>query len=1499
MFTVFKFAPLQLREVEIKRLRVELQLSNVTHTLQQSQLNHSINVSYHNNMHSTGDSTGDVTLIHTPGPAAARPVLLSSQHHPQYVPCQQPQQAQHTQYVQESTSASPVQWTEEAPSSAGKALSSPRTKRAKGSKLGSPTKGVQRVVIMNSPSRPVATTTTESAVHNHTAKVVALTGRAESSSTSNATAAKEARRPAPLQAVQYTDSDNSHAHRAATSAQLATATTPSASKTSPTTLSSGTKNTTYQESAYHAEAILSDIIQHQTRRFSALQDQDSAQEEAFFSPAAGGGAESGVGNTRNTAGKSPSTKEIHRLIIQYMHDHHLDPHVHYAGIIKAIKIQVLSQLLQRDLSHAEVKDTAHLISVSSPTPVGVPGSNRLQRYFSASDTPISPIPLSAEYAQYARDDKAVPRSGAPQSSSQGPQASSALSRREGSPQQQQLGSVEINGDGSESNEESGNEGEGASHTGPKRSTTPKKFQFPNARKAAPGASKKMWVSALHADPKVDYFLTPQPDRLQRLAAKALQSAVSGLSDVYKEDGNDLQSVVTSMTGSTGGGSRNSRSIHKLKHHSSVRRNCSCDSCRAASIQGESTDEYDYHTRYDRHGHLVNALGETVSVDPHFSHDFQTLGTVDESPRSSKGSLRTYPSPAKSTAESIASAEKGRKLSRNSMNVSFRSEVDMLNETAQEFDTDVNVTLLGQDSPVPSETGSPSMRAVSVFDRALSPTAGVLSSLAVPVSSAPSSAVSPYTPAQAERQTPLPSSPVRQATVEHNTSRPPRDSRGSTAPAGVMRREGSGGGHSGRKALPASGKPTAEAPRFSTSLKTAASPARHVVVSTPHTVNIVHHPEVLHTVPWKSSTAVDHRPKESSPPRFRFCVICSTLVSPQGTSSAAHTGQGMACAHPEHHLSNEDVHLQQHEEVKTQPEMTTVEATSAPQDTEVEVAQSSSAERPPSPLSIRPTSQSSDELPVPIPRSASPPRPERLSSPRRDVSPGRPRQVEQDNYDRDLSFGSPLRSVDHHRGDARSANSPARLREVRQPADYSAVDPRLAGFSLHPSTVAQHSVSAGERSSMLPGLFPQTFGPSPNMESGSRVDKTGMAEFKELMNMLVQQQKEIDALRQSQGQSQSMATSQSNSQKPSQSLGQGQVESVSRGYDQSHRENYHHNRTLGSPTPARSGTTDVGSTTQPAATLMNANLNLRSPHLKVSSSAAISQKSTASDQLQQQLSVSKPRLSGSTGQFNGNLTPSGTLRSHDSRHRGGDSPLSPPTTNLSTHGATRRESQGPHGLPHSETPVMTLPSQAKPPAAQFNTQETDLHRDFNSPVRNLAQLADGSPHLPDTRSNNVAAASHLPAPFPHQIGAEIPHLGHRSDRYYVNDHENDRQHVAATQVLVQSGFNPYASFPPAPPPPQRVSHNIVAPPAVIETTDATVLQILRCLRERIGKLQHRYQQTYNQERMHPQFNIALNADGTSRAYVEVGAYVDVFDFRSILQYSPQAVCASSKLNSINV
>lgn len=243
-----------------------------------------------------------------------------------------------------------------------------------------------------------------------------------------------------------------------------------------------------------------------------------------------------------------------------MRNHHLDPHTHYAGIIKAIKIQVLSQLLSRDMSSQEVHHTAMLMAVSSPPATAVKGtsSHRLHRYFGSENQPISPIPLPFEYqalAQVAAEggsaeglpsllespDHSPSPQHSPQRSPHTPMTASTMqstlssSDEEGDVVVRDAGGRD-HGRGHDGNREKGDHAS-VQLSAPIKSMSPTRFQYPNAIRdaAASPSKKKAWVAGSKSSSRSNAPVESKSEQIQRLAARALHTAVSALSETFKEE----------------------------------------------------------------------------------------------------------------------------------------------------------------------------------------------------------------------------------------------------------------------------------------------------------------------------------------------------------------------------------------------------------------------------------------------------------------------------------------------------------------------------------------------------------------------------------------------------------------------------------------------------------------------------------------------------------------------------------------------------------------------------------------------------------------------------------------------------------------------------------------------------------------------------------------------------------------------------------------------------
>jgi hypothetical protein len=297
---------------------------------------------------------------------------------------------------------------------------------------------------------------------------------------------------------------------------------------------SSSKTVSFRDSSRYAAKILRDIMKEQTLRLSGA---DETHEGEVALDAAFSTAPATAPASRKYVGKSPSTKDIHRVIMEFMHDHHLDPRTHYSGIIKAIKIQVLSQLLSRDLSQQAVHDTAMLMAVSSPSFSASKGGSqpRKHRYFASESGPLSPVPLPSEYHMLAQaagaDTGDTPASEAAQYSG----TPCALST-ERTTHQDTEGHEHYSSDAGSDSAPHSTRQQTPHAPSTVQSESGKKFEFPNARRdaATKTQGKKTWVAGSKRAPR-SIPSPSSPEQIQRLAAKALQTAVSALSETFKEE----------------------------------------------------------------------------------------------------------------------------------------------------------------------------------------------------------------------------------------------------------------------------------------------------------------------------------------------------------------------------------------------------------------------------------------------------------------------------------------------------------------------------------------------------------------------------------------------------------------------------------------------------------------------------------------------------------------------------------------------------------------------------------------------------------------------------------------------------------------------------------------------------------------------------------------------------------------------------------------------------
>ena len=336
----------------------------------------------------------------------------------------------------------------------------------------------------------------------------------------------------------------------------------SPSKQSPCTTIS---DINYNQSVYYATTILKQILQQQTEHINLVTNNNITpmkyNHNNFF--------QNSVNSTRKYLRKSPSTNDIHTEIMKFIEENDLDPKTHYASIVKAIKIQVLSQLLSRDLNQKELQETAILLSVTSPTTTNtaignntttnIETSQRLQRYFNDMKSPVSPIPLSETLDQPApvrentvprdtgnsglRRNKRVLYIDATQTATEFATAVDTATTTTGSaeispitPHTTATTPTTTTTTNNAHNRENNNKTH-SSTTSP--TIKPKQSPIkPNSKHST--HHKKPWVgnktqTPRQIPPSTATTATISPIQLQRLAVKSLHSAVSALSASYQED----------------------------------------------------------------------------------------------------------------------------------------------------------------------------------------------------------------------------------------------------------------------------------------------------------------------------------------------------------------------------------------------------------------------------------------------------------------------------------------------------------------------------------------------------------------------------------------------------------------------------------------------------------------------------------------------------------------------------------------------------------------------------------------------------------------------------------------------------------------------------------------------------------------------------------------------------------------------------------------------------
>lgn len=337
----------------------------------------------------------------------------------------------------------------------------------------------------------------------------------------------------------------------------------SPSKQSPCTTISGVN---YDQSVYYARTILKQILQQQSEHIDLVTNNNITpikyNHNNFF--------QNSDNSTRKYLRKSPSTKDIHSEIMNFIEENHLDPKTHYASIVKAIKIQVLSQLLSRDLNQKELQETAILLSVTSPTTNTAIGNNtttttniqtsqRIQRYFNHIKSPVSPIPLSETLDQPApvrdnaesrdtgnsglRRNKRVLYIDATQTATEFATAVDTATTTTGSAEISPITphtTATTPTTSTTTNNAHNRENNNKTHSSTTSPTIkPKQSPIkPNSKHST--HHKKPWVgnktqTPRQVPPTTATTATISPIQLQRLAVKSLHSAVSALSESYQEN----------------------------------------------------------------------------------------------------------------------------------------------------------------------------------------------------------------------------------------------------------------------------------------------------------------------------------------------------------------------------------------------------------------------------------------------------------------------------------------------------------------------------------------------------------------------------------------------------------------------------------------------------------------------------------------------------------------------------------------------------------------------------------------------------------------------------------------------------------------------------------------------------------------------------------------------------------------------------------------------------
>lgn len=254
---------------------------------------------------------------------------------------------------------------------------------------------------------------------------------------------------------------------------------------------------------------------------------------------------------------------------------------------------------------------------------------------------------------------------------------------------------------------------------------------------------------------------------------------------------------------------------------------------------------------------------------------------------------------------------------------------------------------------------------------------------------------------------------------------------------------------------------------------------------------------------------------------------------------------------------------------------------------------------------------------------------------------------------------------------------------------------------------------------------------------------------------------------------------------------------------------------------------------------------------------------------------------------------------------------PPYSSQQTQEASNKQSVE---QPSHDTAVITADPISHGPATSqptLHTVHTTPPRSRSARVPNLSELADGSPH-------QIQGEVTLPLPLEAPIGSyseDFDDEAFRNVEMWASQESGrsgaDRAGEGAGEgagdesrheVIERSGgLSPQFALHAAPhghvhavphPVPHPVHYSTHAQPVpnphvsheethyhLPLSPDHTGQRILRCLHERIEKLARKYETARAQEILHPLFGVAMNPDGTSKAYVDVSILNLIFHFLS--------------------